>query len=86
MNEKKTNWELVNQLTYEALDKGDILELLKLVKDVCQVVPEETPFRELVYNIAKDIATSRRISYKQWKSLNAFVTTHTRPEANYKTF
>jgi hypothetical protein len=38
MNEKKTNWELVNQLTYEALDKGDILELLKLVKDIFLII------------------------------------------------
>jgi RNA polymerase-interacting CarD/CdnL/TRCF family regulator len=86
MNSKQTNWELVNQLTYEALDKGDILELLRLVKDIHEVTPEETPYRELVYNIAKEVATNRKISYKQWRSLNAFVTTHTRQETNYKHF
>jgi RNA polymerase-interacting CarD/CdnL/TRCF family regulator len=86
MNQKQTNWELTNQLTYEALDKGDILELLKLVKDIYEVVPEETPYRELVYSIAKEVANTRKISYKQWRSLNAFVTTNTRPEVNYKTF
>ena len=86
MNNKQMDWELLAQLTYDALDKGDILELLKQVKDVYEVTPEETPYRDKVYGIAKEVAQARRLTFKQWKCLNAYVYRNTRLESNYKTF
>ena len=83
---KKESIELALQLTYENLTKEDILDLLKLVKEVYQVVSPEDQYREVSLDIAKTVANSRMISFKQWRALSTFVYFNTKPEAKYKSF
>jgi hypothetical protein len=83
---KKENWELTLKLTYEALTPADILELLKEVKEVYEIVNPDTPYREYSIEVAKSVAKARMLSFKQWKALTAFVYVNTKPEVNYKKF
>ena len=83
---KKENIELALQLTYENLTKEDILDLLRQVKEIYEVVSPEDKYREVSLDIAKSVAKSRTISFKQWRALSTFVYFNTKPEAKFKTF